>query len=124
MQRAPLVIAKRLLVQLTCDVSRDVAHDETDDLLVDTALATVDCIANGDVELRRTQSARRERGKVDEAARRLQRVKVVNAAFEVVFDESLSWQPRLPLFDELTPGVCARVVDRPGVIRVRRDLAM
>ena len=75
-QRAALVLAQRLVVELARDVARDVAHDEPHDLVVDPARAPVDAPRIARVDLRRRQPARAIGRQVDERPRRFERVEV------------------------------------------------
>ena len=135
-QRASLVLANRLVIELARDVARDVAHDEPHDLVVDAALAP-----------RRPsrESARRSRpasvrapligGRSTSGARRRQRVKGVLARLEIALDESLALRHAVALFaSTLAPRVerscsrssrcstrSARLRDRRGSARARRS---
>src|SRR3954466_2313790 len=55
MQRAPLVVAQCLVIELAQNVSRHITHDQADDLLVDAVLAPVERVPNRFVERRGRQ---------------------------------------------------------------------
>ena len=65
-KRATLEIAQRFVIEIAGDVSRKIAHDETNDLVVDPAACARHRGVNALVDLGDRQTARGNRRQVDE----------------------------------------------------------
>src|SRR5439155_11005044 len=74
-ERPALPVANHAVVELTRDVTREIANQETNDLVVDSAHAALDGLADALVQLGRRKPARRDGRKVDQRSRRGQRMK-------------------------------------------------
>src|SRR3954468_10540998 len=96
-----LVLAQGPMIQLSEDVTRYVAYDETDDLVLVTAFTAIQSFANCLVERRGRESGPRYRHQIDPAACRQDRMEFVNTVREVVLDYSFALEAILALLGKL-----------------------
>src|SRR5207244_1893844 len=119
-ERTPLVVANRLVVQLADQVSRHVVETAPYHLVVDRSLPARR--AKRTVEIAHRESTGRNRWQVDELARPRERTEQRRLRLEVPLDESLPLDPGDALHGQLPPSIDARVIRRSRVVRVRLDL--
>src|SRR6185437_1994875 len=111
-ERAPLQLADCLVIQLACDVARQIANGEPHDLVVNAAIARADGRPDAFVDVGRGEAARADRRQIDQRTRRRQRMEGLASGLEVPLDEALARKLADAFLVQLAPRIGAGVVDR------------
>src|SRR5262245_2348827 len=102
-QRASLVFANRLVIELARDVPRDIEYDETHDFVVDAAVAGIDRRFDPRVEFVGGEPTGAHRLEIDERPVWREDVERVLTGREVAFHEPLSMDVGFVLLVGLAP---------------------